>query len=163
LDAAVQPLSDRIREAFVEQPYELLEWGAPVPAACAPYRDAALAAGPGSDRAQLVAAMNRPGCSALYRFNRDPSTERLGVAVLVLVALVGIPLRHRLARSGHRVAAGVAAHLEAAQPGVRGPPRTTLPTIAAARPDAPSFLAPASGGDALASRVAAAVARERAA
>jgi hypothetical protein len=45
-----------------------------------------LAAGPGGDRNALVAGMNRPGCTALYRFNRDPSTERLGVAVLVVIA-----------------------------------------------------------------------------
>src|SRR5204863_3205026 len=66
--------------------YELLEWGTPVPDACAAPRDAVLAAGPGGDRDTLVAGMNRPGCTALYRFNRDPSTDRLGVAVLVLVA-----------------------------------------------------------------------------
>jgi hypothetical protein len=86
LDAAVAPLTAQIQESFVQRPYELLEWGAPVPAGCLAYRDAVLAAGPGGDRNHLVAAMNRPGCAGLYRFNRDPSTERLGVAVLVLVA-----------------------------------------------------------------------------
>ena len=86
LDAAVAPLTAQIEESFVQKPYELLQWGAPVPDACAAYRDAVLAAGPGGDRNALVAGMNRPGCAALYRFNRDPSTERLGVAVLVLIA-----------------------------------------------------------------------------
>jgi hypothetical protein len=86
LDAAVAPLTAQIQESFVQKPYELLEWGAPVPDACAPYRDAVLSAGPGGDRNALVAGMNRPGCAALYRFNRDPSTERLGVAVLVVIA-----------------------------------------------------------------------------
>jgi len=86
LDAAVAPLTAQIQHSFIQQPYELLEWGSIVPPTCAPYRDAVLAAGPGGDRNLLVATMNRPECSSLYRFNRDPSTERLGVAVLVLVA-----------------------------------------------------------------------------
>lgn len=86
LDAAVAPLTDQIQESFVQRPYELLEWGAPVPPACTASRDAVLAAGPGGDRNAVVATMDRPGCTALYRFNRDPSTERLGVAVLVLLA-----------------------------------------------------------------------------
>lgn len=86
LDAAVAPLTAQIEESFVQKPYELLEWGMPVPDACAGPRDAVLAAGPGGDRDTLVANMNRPACSALYRFNRDPSTDRLGMAFLVLMA-----------------------------------------------------------------------------
>jgi hypothetical protein len=86
LDAAVAPLTSQIQDSFVQKPYELLEWGTPVPATCVAHRDAVLAAGPGGDRNALVAGMNQAGCVALYRFNRDPSTERLGVAVLVLVA-----------------------------------------------------------------------------
>ena len=86
LDAAVAPLTAQIEESFVQKPYELLEWGTPVPDACAGPRDAVLAAGPGGDRDTLVSGMNRPGCSALYQFNRDPSTDRLGMAFLVLIA-----------------------------------------------------------------------------
>ena len=85
-DAAVAPLAAQIQESFIDQPYDLLQWGTAVPAACAGPRDAVLAAGPGGNRDQIVAAMDRPPCSALYRFNREPSTERLAVAVLVLAA-----------------------------------------------------------------------------
>jgi hypothetical protein len=86
LDAAVAPLAQTIQQSFVERPYELLQWGSDVPPGCRPARDTVLAAGPGGDRDQLVAAMDRPGCAGMYRFNRDPSTERLGVALAVLVA-----------------------------------------------------------------------------
>jgi hypothetical protein len=86
LDAAVAPLAGQIQEAFIDHPYDLLQWGTAVPAACAAHRDAVLAAGPGGNRDQIVAAMDRPPCTALYQFNREPSTERLAVAVLVLAA-----------------------------------------------------------------------------
>jgi hypothetical protein len=86
LGAAVAPLTGQIENAFVRQPYELLEWGTAVPPACRPEADAVLAAGPGGDRDQIVAVMDAPPCAALYAFNRQPSTDRLGVAVLVLAA-----------------------------------------------------------------------------
>ena len=86
LGASIAPLTEQIRRSFVEQPYELLEWGTQVPPGCTAFRDAVLAAPPGGDRNRLVSVMNVPGCETLYRFNRDPSTERLGVALLVLVA-----------------------------------------------------------------------------
>lgn len=86
LDAAVAPLTAQVEQAFVRRPYELLEWGTPVPAACARQEDLILAAGPGGDRDALVSLMDTPACHALYVFNRQPSTERLGVAVLVLAA-----------------------------------------------------------------------------
>ena len=86
LDAAVAPLTGQIEQAFVRQPYELLEWGTPVPAPCRGAADAVLAASPGGDRDQIVTAMDTPGCASLYRFNRDPSSERLAVAILVLAA-----------------------------------------------------------------------------
>lgn len=86
LDAAVAPLTAQVEQAFVRRPYELLEWGTPVPAACARQEDLVLAAGPGGDRDAVVSLMDTPACRALYAFNRQPSTERLGVAVLVLAA-----------------------------------------------------------------------------
>lgn len=86
MDAAVAPLTGEIERSFVRQPYELLEWGTLVPPGCAQARDAVLASGAGGDRDALVTVMDQPGCTALYRFNREPSTERLGVAVLVLFA-----------------------------------------------------------------------------
>ncbi|HLI56076.1 MAG TPA: hypothetical protein VKY26_03480, partial [Actinomycetota bacterium] len=88
MDAAVGPLTDQIDNAFVRQPYELLEWGTIVPPACRTEADAVLAAGSGGDRDQIVSVMDTPPCVGLYTFNRQPSTDRLGVAVLVLAASV---------------------------------------------------------------------------
>lgn len=86
VNAAVAPLTDQIENAFIRQPYQLLEWGTIVPQACRQQADEVLAAGSGGDRDQVVSAMDTPPCTALYTFNREPSTDRLGVAVLVLAA-----------------------------------------------------------------------------
>ncbi|GAC1362442.1 MAG: hypothetical protein NVSMB32_02770 [Actinomycetota bacterium] len=86
IDAAVAPLTAELQRSFVQQPYELLQWGTLVPPNCRAARDAVLAASPGGNRNTVVSVMDQPGCTALYRFNRDPSTERLGVAVVVLIA-----------------------------------------------------------------------------
>lgn len=88
LQAAVGPLTGQVENAFVRQPYELLEWGTIVPPACRQEAEAVLAAGSGGDRTQIVSVMDTPPCTALYTFNRQPSTDRLGVAVLVLAASV---------------------------------------------------------------------------
>jgi hypothetical protein len=116
ISAAVAPLTDQIDQAFVQQPYELLEWGAPVPASCRAEADAVLAAGPGGDRNQIVSAMDTPGCSALYQFNRQPSTERLGVAVLVLVASALLMLSLGLVAGSVVIAQVVAVALIALMP-----------------------------------------------
>jgi hypothetical protein len=100
----------------VQRPYELLEWGSPVPEACAANRDAVLAAGPGGDRNALVAGMNRPGCAPLYRFNRNPSTERLGVAVLVVAAAAILVLSLSLVAGSVVLAQVVAVGLIALMP-----------------------------------------------
>lgn len=82
----VAALTGRLHQSFVEQPYELVQWGAAVPPHCRDRRDSVLAAGPAGDRDRIVAGMNGGGCEALYRFNRDPSMERLGVALMALAA-----------------------------------------------------------------------------
>lgn len=86
IEAAVIPLTDQIERSFIAEPYDLLQWGTEVPPPCQAAADAVLAAGAGGDRNQIVSAMDTPACQGLYAFNREPSTERLGVAVLVLFA-----------------------------------------------------------------------------
>ena len=116
LDAPIAPLTAQIQQSFVAAPYELLQWGGPVPPACATYRDIVLAAGPGGDRDALVSVMDRPGCTALYEFNRQPSTERLGVAVLVLMAAGLLTISLALVAGSVVVAQVVAVGLIAVMP-----------------------------------------------
>jgi hypothetical protein len=88
LDAAavLAPLQAEIHSAFIEQPYDFLNWGGVPTGQCAAARDAILADGPhGNDDAPRD-AMNAAGCDAQADFNHDPNGTRLFGAVLTFAA-----------------------------------------------------------------------------
>ncbi|HEX6236590.1 MAG TPA: type IV secretion system protein, partial [Acidimicrobiales bacterium] len=85
-DAVLAPLQGEIHSAFVEEPYDILNWGAPLTGQCATARDRILAEGPhGNDDAPRD-AMNLAGCTEAADFNHDPNGTRLFGAVLTMVA-----------------------------------------------------------------------------
>jgi hypothetical protein len=85
-DAVLAPLQAEIHSAFVEQPYDILNWGGPLTGQCATARDMVLAEGPhGNDDAPRL-VMQTAGCSEAADFNHDPNGTRLFGAVLTLVA-----------------------------------------------------------------------------
>ena len=93
----VAPIQAELHHAFVEEPYDVLDWGTTVmEPACATVRDQIVATGPhGSDDAPRD-AMSAAGCDELADFNHDPSAERLFGAVLaffaaaIMAVLVGL-------------------------------------------------------------------------
>lgn len=92
--AAVQPLTDGLREAFIAQPHDLLNWGSALPAACAGAREEALRTGPhgtAEPPRELMRAAG-PECDGLAEFNARPSVERLMGALLVLCAALVVLL-----------------------------------------------------------------------
>ena len=94
--AVLRPLQARIHAAFVEEPYDYLSWGGPVPAQCAPARDLIVATGPhGADDAPRM-VMTAAGCETQAKFNHEPTGTRLFGAVLTfgaaatMVVLLGL-------------------------------------------------------------------------
>jgi TrbL/VirB6 plasmid conjugal transfer protein len=87
-DAVLAPLQTEIHAAFVEAPYDYLNWGGPLTGPCAAARDRILADGPhGADDAPRQ-AMTAADCREQAEFNHDPNGSRLFGAVLTLVAAV---------------------------------------------------------------------------
>lgn len=87
-EAVMRPLQAQIHSAFVEQPYDYLAWGGPLPPSCAAERDRILGDGPhGSDDAPRD-AMAQAGCQDQADFNHDPNGSRLFGALLTLGAAV---------------------------------------------------------------------------
>lgn len=84
--AVLGPLQGQIHEAFVEQPYDYLSWGGPLPPACAAARDRILATGPHGADNEPRAVMEAAGCKTEATFNHDPTGTRLFGAVLTFVA-----------------------------------------------------------------------------
>ncbi len=118
----IHPLERGIHQAFIEQPYQLLQWGQAVPAGeCTHRMNEILAKSPGGNRNNIIhimgtGEMGKSGgggladaiqgpigkavsdwlfgsssdldgtCDALYKFNTQPSMERLGTAALALIA-----------------------------------------------------------------------------
>jgi hypothetical protein len=85
-DAVLAPLQAEIHSAFVEQPYDILDWGAPLTGQCATARDQILADGPHGNDDEPRDAMNAAGCSDAADFNHEPNGTRLFGAVLTMVA-----------------------------------------------------------------------------
>jgi len=121
----VHPLERGIHQAFIEQPYQLLQWGQAVPPGeCTHRMNEILAKSPGGNRNNIIhimgtGEMGKSGggladaiqgpigkavadwlfgsssdldgtCDALYKFNTQPSMERLGMAALALFAAIVI-------------------------------------------------------------------------
>jgi hypothetical protein len=85
-DAVLAPLQAQIHSAFVEQPYDILNWGAPLSGQCAAARDQILVDGPHGNDDEPRDAMDAAGCAEASDFNHDPNGTRLFGAVLTLVA-----------------------------------------------------------------------------
>jgi hypothetical protein len=85
-DAVLAPLQAQIHSAFVEQPYDILNWGAPLSGQCATARDQILVDGPHGNDDEPRDAMDAAGCTEASDFNHDPNGTRLFGAVLTLVA-----------------------------------------------------------------------------
>jgi uncharacterized membrane protein YgcG len=96
-DAVLQPLQAHLHQAFVEDPYDHLNWGgSDMPAACRAMRDRIVSTGPWGNSDAPRDAMELAGCQEQAEFNHDPSGERLFGAVLtmtaslVMVVLIGL-------------------------------------------------------------------------
>lgn len=86
-EGILRPLAAGIHRAYVEEPWELMTWGALLDGTpCARARDAVLAVGPGSDPRPWDVMGQVPGCEEHADFSRRATFERLAVATLVLVA-----------------------------------------------------------------------------
>ena len=96
-DAVLQPLQAHLHQAFVEDPYDHLNWGgSDMPTACRGMRDRIVALGPWGNSDAPRDAMEMAGCQDQADFNHDPSGQRLFGAVLtmtaalVMVVLIGL-------------------------------------------------------------------------
>lgn len=96
-DGVLKPLQAHLHQAFVEDPYDHLNWGGPdMPASCRNMRDRILALGPWGNSDAPRDAMELAGCTEQAEFNHDPSGQRLFGAVLtmtaalVMVVLIGL-------------------------------------------------------------------------
>lgn len=90
--AVLDPLAGHLHAAFIEQPYDLLNWGEPLTGACAAARDRIVATGPHGSEDEPREVMRAAGCGAQADFNHDPTAERLGGALLTLVATAAVVL-----------------------------------------------------------------------
>jgi hypothetical protein len=87
-DAIMRPLQAQIHAAFVEEPYDHLNWGGPLPPPCAAARDEILATGPHGANNEPRETMQDAGCQQQADFNHDPTGTRLFGAVLTFGAAV---------------------------------------------------------------------------
>ncbi len=101
-DAVLDPLQAQIHRAFVEDPYDYLDWGGTnMPPQCVAMRDRILATGPHGNSDTPREAMQAVGCDAQVDFNHEPNGSRLFGAVftfgaalvmVVLIALVALTI-----------------------------------------------------------------------
>lgn len=85
--AVVAPIQTQLHGAFVEDPYDVLNWGTvQMTAECRAARDQIVAAGPHGTSDGPRTMMDLAGCEDLSDFNHDPSAQRLFGAVLAFVA-----------------------------------------------------------------------------
>ena len=95
-EAVMEPLQAEIHSAFVEEPYDYLNWGGPLSGACAAARDEILATGPHGADDEPRDVMRDAGCEAQAEFNERPDSNRLFGAVLtfgaatLMAVLVGL-------------------------------------------------------------------------
>lgn len=89
--AAIAPLVGGLREAFVAQPHDLLNWGEVLTGPCAAQREQILAEGPHGteERPRELMAAGGPSCQDYVAFNERPTVERLlGAGVVLVAALI---------------------------------------------------------------------------
>jgi hypothetical protein len=86
--AVLAPLEAQIHKTFVEDPYDYLDWGGPLPNTCAAIRDRLLAVGPHGNSDGPRQAMTAAGCDDQADFNHDPNSQRLFGAILTFLAAV---------------------------------------------------------------------------
>jgi hypothetical protein len=84
--ALLAPLQAELHKAFVEDPYDYLDWGGALSGACAAAREEILADGPHGTDDEPRHVMADAGCQAQADFNHDPTGQRLFGAVLTLIA-----------------------------------------------------------------------------
>lgn len=83
----IGPLQSEMHRAFVEDPYDHLNWGGvDMPEQCRHVRDVVVAAGPHGTSDGPRQVMNLAGCEAQADFNHDPNSSRLFGAVLMMIA-----------------------------------------------------------------------------
>lgn len=79
-----------LRRSFVGEPYDLINWGAPLSGECAAARDQILAGGPWGEDDRPREIMREHGCNAAADYNADPSDERAAASLTVAVASIMI-------------------------------------------------------------------------
>jgi hypothetical protein len=86
-NAILRPLQAQLHKAFVEDPYDYLDWGSSdMPAQCRAMRDRILSFGPHGNSDGPRQAMEDAGCQEQADFNHDPSGPRLFGAILTMSA-----------------------------------------------------------------------------
>lgn len=87
-ETVIEPVQASLHRAFVEEPYDYLNWGQQLTGACATARDRILIDGPhgGDDEPRQI--MRDAGCEPQADFNHDPNSSRLFGAILTFVAAV---------------------------------------------------------------------------
>lgn len=91
------PFAQVLHATFIERPYDLLNWGSELGSggdpsnpsqACALARDAILLEGPHGTSDVPRFRMGTAGCEQLADFNHDPTPERAGLSLMVLLTAV---------------------------------------------------------------------------
>ena len=94
MEGVVCPFGRTLHAAFVERPYDLINWGRDLGDAvgdgssCAGARDQILLSGPWGARDEPRFIMGSAGCEAEADFNHDPTAERAGLAALTALTAV---------------------------------------------------------------------------
>lgn len=86
LPQTVRDMQRQMHGAFVEQPYDLLNWGAPLSDACEEARNEIVARGPHGADDWPRDRMREAGCVREADFNAEPSSERMLGSLLVMAA-----------------------------------------------------------------------------
>lgn len=85
-------LSGILQRAFVDEPYDLINWGEPLRGECAQARNEILSEGPHGSDDRPREIMRQHGCDAQAEFNATPSDNRAVGSLTVTLAAVLITL-----------------------------------------------------------------------
>ena len=89
LNPIICPIAGQFHEAFVERPYDIINWGEDLEGTpCAETRDAILFAGPwgNDDQPRYMMGATAEQCQQYADFNHEPSSSRLVLAMVHLLA-----------------------------------------------------------------------------